>query len=193
MDVRTIGALVVGVSFACGGISEGGSPSSTTFASFQVVVLSDSGADGQCMPYRLHVEDSCTVQCSALVLYFNQTDQSAGCTDPGMAQPDMTTLAAFQNEYRASLGDANTDPLPVACTYRQLSGGAQSSVQQESACANAQPDYQGISCESDPNAPAGWCYVVGAANTGSGCPQSIEATRGGPPLGTSMAFTCVVQ
>jgi hypothetical protein len=77
--------------------------------------------DGQCFPEVLTPHDDCTVDCQMLVVYPGETNQSAGCTDPGTSQPDEATLAYFVREYQTALGDSGaSQPVPVVCSYRQL-------------------------------------------------------------------------
>ncbi len=137
--------------------------------------------DGQCFPETLHHLANCSVSCQLLIEYPSQTDQSAGCTDPGTSQPDPATLDWFRTRYLASFGDAGWEPVPVACVYRQLSG-------QFPGCSNPSPDFTGATCAGSPN--EGWCYVEGAANTG-GCPQGIVFGGAGPPPGTTLSLTCL--
>jgi len=99
------------------------------------------------------------------VLYPTQTDQAAGCTDPGMLQPTSDVLSWFDKQY------APEKP-PVICVYDQLVAGT---------------DFVGGTCKDTPS--AGWCYVEGAANTG-GCAQSIEFGAAGPPPGTDVEIAC---
>ena len=145
----------------------------------------------QCMPSDLKVQSDCSVPCQVLVEYRNQTDQAAGCKDPGMSQPDPATLSRFQQQWQARQGDAGvSQPPPVVCVLQQLEGGSGSSVAVSSGCSSASPGYQGASCAADPSASAGWCYVVGVANTG-GCPQAIEFAGAGPPSGTTVHLECI--
>ena len=143
---------------------------------------------GQCLAPVIRPRTDCSVQCVVLLVYPDETDQSAGCTDPGTSQPDATTLHAFAAEYLASLGDAAPVAVPVVCAYRQLVGGAASSVAQATGCTNADPDYAGASCAS--SAQAGWCYVDGAV-AANGCPEGIDFGAGGPPAGTTIDFECL--
>ena len=152
--------------------------------------LKDS-VDWSCMPLEVHPDVRCQLPCVVLAIYASQTDQAAGCTDPGMSQPDQITLDVFQRQWREELGDAGvTSPPPVACLYRQLVGGDASSVAQATGCSNPNPDYQGIACDLDLSGTAGWCPVMGQANTGS-CPLSIRYGGGGPPWGTSLVLECL--
>jgi hypothetical protein len=148
---------------------------------------------GYCFPTIAHINHDCTVSCSLLVTYSNQTDQAAGCTDPGMSQPDDATLATFRRDFLASLGDADVmDPIPVVCVYRQLAGGPHSSLGAMCGCSNAQPDYAGFSCGDD-LAPAGWCFVPGGkvlAINGY-CPEYVTFSHGGPPVGTTLTLNCL--
>ena len=139
---------------------------------------------GQCLPQPLTQNTDGTVACSIVVAYPAQTDQTAGCTDPGMCNPATPTtcgcaandsaciskyqglLLGFQQQFQSSIG------VPVACIYKQLVSGI---------------DYVGVSCEG--TSSAGWCYVQGAANTG-GCPQAIKFGSSGPPAGTTLALEC---
>jgi hypothetical protein len=148
---------------------------------------------GQCLPEALTIAPDGTVPCLILVEYPTQTDQSAGCTDPGMCNPANPTtcgclpsdsaciatyqgiLQRFQQSFQASLGDAGGQPTPVACVFKQLV---------------PPTDYQGATCEGSQN--AGWCYVSGSANTG-GCPQAIKFGGSGPPAGTTISLECIQQ
>jgi hypothetical protein len=133
----------------------------------------------KCLPEKLAVQSDGTVQCLVLAVYPSQTDQSKGCTDPGMCNPaDPTTCgcaptdAACIATYRGVLSRfqaSATAPAPVACVFQQL----------------ADP-----SCAS--SSSAGWCYVEGAQKTG-GCPQAIEFGAGGPPAGTTVQLECIEQ
>ena len=128
---------------------------------------------GQCLGQELPVGSDGTVSCTMLVVYPSQTNQSAGCTDPGMAQPEPSVLAQFDHQYLASLGDAGAGQQPpVLCELEQLVQGV---------------DYVGATCEGS-SAP-GWCYVQGAANTG-GCAQAIRFSVGEPPPGTTVDLEC---
>ncbi len=147
---------------------------------------------GECLPLALTPRADGTVACLILAEYPNQTDQSAGCTDPGMCNPaDPTTcgcapsdsacfamyqgvLSRFQQSYQASLGGGS--PTPVACIFQQLAPGC-----------IGNDCYSGSTCEGSPN--AGWCYVTGAANTG-GCPQAIKFGGQGPPSGVTISLEC---
>jgi len=146
---------------------------------------------GQCLPEKLPLKADGTADCTILVIYPAQTDQSAGCTDAGMCNPATPTtcgcapndsacfahyqhiLVQFQSAFQASLGDGGaSQPTPVACIYRELAQGT---------------DYAGTTCEGSTG--AGWCYVEGVANTG-GCPQAIKFGGSGPPPGTTLSLTC---
>ena len=140
----------------------------------------------QCLPQKLHPDTTGNVPCLVLAEYKTQTDQAAGCTDPGMCNPaDPTTcgckaddanciatykniLSRYQHEFQASLGDAGAStPTPVACIFQQI----------------ADP-----TCSKSPN--AGWCYVEGTANTG-GCPQAIQFGGSGPPSSVTISLECI--
>ena len=128
----------------------------------------------QCLPQPLQVASDGTVPCSVLVVYPSQTNQAAGCTDPGMSQPSASALARFDQQWIASLGDAGAGMTPpVVCQLAELQQGK---------------DYQGASCDTAPT--AGWCYVTGAANTG-GCSQAIKFGASGPPSGTTVELECI--
>jgi hypothetical protein len=139
-----------------------------------------------CLPEPLKRASDGTVPCLLLTVYPGQTDQSAGCTDPGMCNPanpstcgcapnDATCTSTYQGilkrwqtDYQAQSGDAGaSQPLPVACVFQQLTGAACTSLSQ-----------------------AGWCYVEGAqgANT---CAQAIEFGAGGPPPNTITELECI--
>ncbi len=130
---------------------------------------------GQCLPQTLTRDQSTgTVPCVILVVYPNQTDQAAGCTDPGTLQPDPSILARFDAQFVAGLGDAGASQRPpVVCELEQLTPGV---------------DYAGASCAGQPK--AGWCYVEGAANTG-GCAQAIKFGASGPPQGVTLDLECL--
>ena len=98
-----------------------------------------------------------------------------------MSQPDPQTLSRFAARYPQQ-------PMPVVCAYRQLVGGASSSVAKATACTNATPDYAGASCQGGDQ--AGWCYAEGAAIT-SGCPVDIQFGAGGPAPGAWLHFDCI--
>ena len=49
--------------------------------------------------------------CQVLVEYRNQTDQAAGCKDPGMSQPEPATLARFQQQWLAQQGATELDAM----------------------------------------------------------------------------------
>jgi hypothetical protein len=148
---------------------------------------------GQCLPEQLTPAQDGSVPCLILVVYPSQTDQSSGCTDPGMCNPANPTtcgcaasdtqciatyqgiLQRYQEQFQASLGDAGSQPTPVACVFKQLIPGT---------------DYQGATCEGSQN--IGWCYVQGSANTG-GCAQAIKFGGQGPPAGTTISLECIEQ
>jgi hypothetical protein len=131
--------------------------------------------DGQCLPQKLQPASDGTVPCTVLVEYPKQTNQAAGCTDPGMAQPTSAALQRFDTSYLASLGDAGVGiQPPVVCAYNQLVAGK---------------DYTGATCASASS--PGWCYVQGAANTVNGCPQAIEFAGAGAPSGTIINLECI--
>ncbi len=156
---------------------------SVTSLSFDVVwTASTTQVDGQCLEDVLVPKTDCSVSCAALLVYPNQTDQAAGCTDPGTSQPDPATLARFAAQQP---GDG---PAPVACLYRQLVGGASSSVARATGCTNDSPDYSGESCAGGEQ--AGWCYAMGADVTG-GCPVAIQVGASAPPRGTHVHFDCL--
>jgi hypothetical protein len=135
---------------------------------------------GQCLPEQLAVDQTTgQVPCLVLVIYTSQTDQSAGCIDPGLTQPDADTLALFQQQWAAQQGDAGTSaPVPVVCVLNQL----------------VPSDYGGApSCETVASSPPGWCYVTGVGNTG-GCPQAIKfSPKGQPKSGTTINLECIEQ
>ncbi|HSQ66066.1 MAG TPA: hypothetical protein VLM85_22745 [Polyangiaceae bacterium] len=134
---------------------------------------------GQCLPETLAVDTTTgEVPCVVLVIYTSQTNQAAGCTDPGLQQPDSATLARFAAQWQAQQGDAGTStPVPVVCVLDQLTAS----------------QYTPPSCENDPNAPAGWCYVTGVSATG-GCPQAIKfSPKGQPKSGTTISLECIEQ
>ncbi len=87
--------------------------------------------NGQCLPEPLATTSNGTVACSVLVVYPAQTNQAAGCTDPGMSQPSASQLSAFPTG-------------GVVCVFQQLAAGT---------------DYSGASCEGA--ASPGWCYTQG--------------------------------
>jgi hypothetical protein len=136
---------------------------------------------GQCLPQKLTQNADGTAACSIVIGYPTQTDQTAGCTDPGMCNPATPTtcgcaasdsaciakfqnlLLAFQSQYQSQIG------VPVACIYRQLTPSV---------------DYQGASCEGSPN--IGWCY----AQDVDGCAQTIKFGGSGPPAGTTVSLEC---
>jgi hypothetical protein len=127
--------------------------------------------DWRCFPEILSPHDDCTVDCRMLIVYPGETNQSAGCTDPGTSQPDAVTLGYFANEFLASLGDGGASvPVPVMCNYRQLT------------CA----DWVGPSCEPSPN--PGWCYVSKDPNTSC---HAIDFSADGPPPGTTLSVYCI--
>ncbi|HEY1958549.1 MAG TPA: hypothetical protein VGH28_23185 [Polyangiaceae bacterium] len=145
-----------------------------------------------CLPQALAVASDGSVPCSVLALYQSQTDQSAGCTDPGMCNPAVPSscgcapgddicaagyegiLSRFTQQYRQELGDAGASaPVPVVCVYKQLL---------------PQVDYSSASCADSQQ--SGWCYVQGSANTG-GCTQAIQFGNGGPPSGTTIDLECI--
>ena len=140
----------------------------------------------QCLPQKLQRDSAGEVPCLVLAAYASQTDQSAGCTDPGMCNPanpttcgckadDASCIATYQNilsryqhEFQASLGDAGAStPTPVACIFQQIA---------DPACASSQN--------------AGWCYVEGATSTG-GCPQAIQFGGSGPPSNVTISLECI--
>ena len=158
----------------------------------QGIVNRFKGGDGQCSMLHMPQPDArCDLPCVLLVIYVSQTDQAAGCTDPGMSQPDPLMLDAFHRDWREWQGDAAiATPPPVVCVYRQLLGGDASSLAEATGCSNPSPDYQGIACDRDLGAPPGWCLVMGAANTG-GCPFAIEFGSVDPPPGTTLSLECL--
>jgi hypothetical protein len=140
----------------------------------------------QCLPQKLVRDTAGDVPCLVLAEYKGQTDQAAGCTDPGMCNPaDPTTcgckaddvsciatykniLSRYQQGFQASLGDGGaSQPTPVACIFQQIA---------DPACSKSQG--------------AGWCYVEGAANTG-GCPQAIQFAGSGPPNNVTISLECI--
>jgi len=136
-----------------------------------------SALSGQCLPETLTRDpNNGTVPCLVLVVYPNQTDQAAGCTDNGMSQPTPDIIQRFDEQYLAQLGDAggSTTP-PVVCEFKQLTPNV---------------DYSGATCDGQSN--IGWCYVEGSANTG-GCPQAVKFGGGGPPAGTTIDLECIEQ
>lgn len=125
---------------ACGGLADGDGPTSVTQITFAVKVPSPDAppVDGECPPTeKLHVASDCSVMCAMLVIYPEQTNQAAGCTDPGMSQPDELTLARFHTQ----------TPNAVACAYEQLAGGP--------TCGTCEGSSQ-----------SGWCYVTPDPHTG---------------------------
>jgi hypothetical protein len=134
---------------------------------------------GQCLPETLARASDGTVPCLVLVIYTQLTDQNAGCTDPGLTQPDADTLTRFRDQWNASQGDAGTSaPPPVVCVLTQLTPGT---------------DYTQPTCDNQGNAPPGWCYVEGVGNTG-GCPQAIKfSPQGQPKSGTTISLECIEQ
>ena len=140
----------------------------------------------QCLPQKLQRDATGEVPCLVLAEYKTQTDQAAGCTDPGMCNPaDPTTcgckpddatciatykniLSRYQSQFRATLGDAGASaPTPVACIFQQIA---------DPACSQSQN--------------AGWCYVEGTAATG-GCPQAIQFGGSGPPSNVTISLECI--
>ncbi|HEX4514096.1 MAG TPA: hypothetical protein VH054_11185, partial [Polyangiaceae bacterium] len=134
-----------------------------------------------------------SVPCLILVIYPLQTDQSGGCTDPGMCNPANPTtcgcaandtncistyqgiLQRYQEEFQAGLGDGGAaQTTPVACVFKQLLPNV---------------DYTGATCEGSQN--IGWCYVEGSAT--GGCPQAIKFGGQGPPAGTTISLECIEQ
>ena len=115
-----------------------------------------------------------------LVVYTNQTAQAAGCTDPGMSQPDPSVVKRYDDQFIAGLGDAGASQQPpVVCQFQQLTPNCTGPT-----C------YNGPTCDGSPN--LGWCYVEGAANTG-GCAQAIKFGGSGPPAGTTVDLECIEQ
>ena len=129
-----------------------------------------------CLPHPLVKAADGSVPCSLLAVYSAQTDQAAGCTDPGMCNPadptscgcaadDAACAASYQgilSRYRAQNGDAGA--APVVCVYKQLPAGP---------CAGSPDD--------------GWCYVEHTAT----CAQAIEFGGSGPPVGTTVDLECI--
>jgi hypothetical protein len=192
MTVRKLAAVSFLLLAGCwsDGVSNAPSPAATTWFSFLVNAPPPPGPTtiaGICEPV-VDIDDDCTVPCVLLVEYLGETDQAAGCTDPGMSQPDAMVLAAAHRSLSEALGVGS--PLPVVCAYQQLSGGAASSLARRSGCTNQAPDYQGLTCADDPNVGAGWCVVADYANTGV-CAQTVVFTQAGPPLGTVLTMTCL--
>ncbi len=141
-----------------------------------------SALAGQCLPQTLTRGGDGTVPCLILVVYPNQTDQAAGCTDPGMTQPDPSVVKRYDDQFIAGLGDAGTSQQPpVVCQFQQLSPSLN--------CTGANC-YNGPTCDGSPN--VGWCYVEGSANTG-GCAQAIKFGGSGPPAGTTVDLECIEQ
>ena len=145
-----------------------------------------------CLPNALKKSTDGSVPCSLLTVYPSQTDQAAGCTDPGMCNPASPTtcgcaanddtcaagyegiLARFRQQYLAALGDAGAGAaVPVVCVYQQLLPGS---------------GYTGPTCADSAN--SGWCYIEGAENTG-GCAQAIQYGGSGPPPGTTVDLECI--
>jgi hypothetical protein len=125
-----------------------------------------AGLSGQCLPAPLPVQSDGTTTCSVLVEYPTQTNQAAGCADPGMAQPSTALLQSFRAAFVASAGP--NAAVPVVCSLRELVPAI---------------DYTGASCDG---APAnGWCYVQGGS-----CPQSLAFGSGEPPPGTIAMLVC---
>jgi hypothetical protein len=127
-----------------------------------------SALDGQCLPQPLVPASDGTIPCEVLVEYPSQTNQAAGCTDPGMSQPTQDVLTRFD----ASIGDSGINP-PVVCVFQQLIQGT---------------NYTGGTCQSSTD--QGWCYVSGPGNTG-GCAQAIKFGGSGPPSGTIVDLECL--
>jgi len=144
--------------------------------------------DEQCFPEKLEPAADCSVSCVALVGFPNETEQSAGCKGPGMSQPDAPTLARFAARYQESFGDAGDAPVPVVCVYRQLVGGASSTLARNGECTGTSGDYVGPTCAG--SAESGWCYADGAEFNG-GCPTGIDFGGGGPPVGTTVTLDCL--
>jgi hypothetical protein len=138
-----------------------------------------SALSGQCLPQQLQAATNGAIPCLILIEYPSQTNQAAGCTDPGMTQPTSDVLTRFDQTYLASLGDAGAGMSPpVVCVFNQLIQGT---------------DYTGATCEGSACTSAncaGWCYVSGAANTG-GCAQAIKFGGAGPPAGTVIDLECI--
>jgi hypothetical protein len=125
---------------------------------------------GLCLPEALPQTSNGTVACSIYVIYPGQTDQAAGCTDPGMSQPSASVIQKYQSAFKASLGDGGaSQPTPVICEYKQLAPGT---------------DYPGTDCEGSAN--VGWCY----AQNVDGCAQSLKFAGSGPPPGTTVSLDC---
>jgi hypothetical protein len=122
--------------------------------------------NGQCLPQALTKTANGTVACSVLVVYPMQTDQAAGCIDPGMSQPSPSQLSDFQTQWQSQNG---AGPSPVVCVFQQLAAGT---------------DYSGASCEGSPS--PGWCYTQGV----DGCAQAIKFGASGPPAGTTVSLQC---
>jgi hypothetical protein len=140
----------------------------------------------QCLPQKLQRDTTGEVPCLVLAEYKDQTNQAAGCTDPGMCNPaDPTTcgcqaddtncitaykniLSRYQTQFQASLGDGGaSQPTPVACIFQQIASPT---------CASSQD--------------AGWCYVEGVGNT-NGCPQAIQFGGSGPPSNVTISLECI--
>jgi len=118
---------------------------------------------GSCLGQTLPIEPDGSVGCEVLVVFPTRTDQADGCTDPGLSQPSADVLAAFDQQYEASLGGVSAPPPPVACVLQQLVG---------------------VNCEGA--ASPGWCYLQGV----EGCKQAIRFGASGPPVGTTVELQC---
>ncbi len=175
--------FVAFAALACGQTWTAYDDASITAFSFELRV--GPPGDGNCEPL-LPARADCRANCELLVVHANETNQASGCAEPGASQPSEATLGYFRQSFLAALGDASA-PVPVVCVHDQLVGGNASSVAQSTACTNNAPNYAGTTC-TNTNEP-GWCYVMGAANTG-GCPSAIAF--GQPlPTGTMLLMNCI--
>jgi hypothetical protein len=133
----------------------------------------------QCLPEKLTPSAGGGVPCLVLAVYPSQTDQAAGCHDPGMCNPadpttcgcaasDATCMATYAGILARYQSTFTTSAPPVACIFQQIA---------DPACAKSQG--------------AGWCYVEGSQNTGGGCAQAIQFAGSGPPSGVSISLECI--
>ena len=128
----------------------GYNPAMTAIANRLQPILGDEG----CLPEALSRATDGSVACHLLVLNQAQTNQAAGCTQPGLSQPETNLLLQVQQQWAASNQGV---PPPVVCDLRQLLPSV---------------DYSLPSCEGATGAPAGWCYVDGTGVVG--CSQALR-------------------